>query len=81
MLVTRHRRKLRRHQRLLGDRLMVGQRILTPSIQVRVLVPQPKYPNVLLISRPSGVRCWGRETICAVFWEFQAYGIAFHPAE
>ncbi len=43
MLVTRHRTMQRIASVLLGDRLMVGQRILTPSIQVRVLVPQPKF--------------------------------------
>lgn len=45
MLVTRHRVMRRIGSVLLGDRLMVGQRILTPSIQVRVLVPQPKFTD------------------------------------
>ena len=32
---------LNRILRLLGDRIMVVQRTLTPSVEVRILVPQP----------------------------------------
>ena len=32
---------LARTLRLLGDRIMVVQRTLTPSVEVRILVPQP----------------------------------------
>jgi hypothetical protein len=31
----------KRRNKLLGDRSMVGQRTLTPSIKVQILVPQP----------------------------------------
>ena len=32
-------------RKLLGDRSMVGQRTLTPYIQVRILVSQPNEPD------------------------------------
>ena len=35
---------LARTLRLLGDRIMVVQRTLTPSVEVRILVPQPFQP-------------------------------------
>ena len=42
---------------MLGDRLMVGQRTLTPSIKVRILVPQPREFKGLRIN-PQALFCF-----------------------